>query len=163
MPIDANLLRKHKGGNPELVAASERKRFVKENTVEKAVEIDELWRKRKYFATANATAAAAAAATIATSTSTAVQLLLRLLLLLLLLLPLLLLVMAWIVQRLTHASFFPENFRVLEARTFIRKTQHKITALRKVRELRERERERGRVMLASFQVCDNYAERETAM
>uniref|UniRef100_A0A8C9H3U3 serine--tRNA ligase n=1 Tax=Piliocolobus tephrosceles TaxID=591936 RepID=A0A8C9H3U3_9PRIM len=45
MVIDINLFRKEKGGNPEKIKESERKRFHDENNVDKVIEYDERWRK----------------------------------------------------------------------------------------------------------------------
>ena len=50
MPIDINLLRKDKGGDPEKVRASQRNRFKDETLVDQVLEIDELWRKKQYEA-----------------------------------------------------------------------------------------------------------------
>jgi seryl-tRNA synthetase len=48
MPIDINLLRKEKGGEPDKVRESEKRRFVEEDHVSSVIEIDELWRKANY-------------------------------------------------------------------------------------------------------------------
>ena len=48
MPIDINLLRAEKGGNPELVKKSQRDRFADETLVDQVIELDEKWRKSNY-------------------------------------------------------------------------------------------------------------------
>lgn len=48
MPIDINLLRKEKGGDPDKVRESEKRRFVEEDHVSAVIELDELWRKANY-------------------------------------------------------------------------------------------------------------------
>ena len=48
MPIDINLLRKEKGGDPDKVKESQRKRNADESLVDKVVELDENWRKANY-------------------------------------------------------------------------------------------------------------------
>ncbi|ANQ06082.1 Serine-tRNA ligase [Plasmodium coatneyi] len=45
MVLDINLFRKEKGGNPEKIKESERKRFHDETNVDKVIEYDEKWRK----------------------------------------------------------------------------------------------------------------------
>ncbi|KJP87909.1 serine-tRNA ligase [Plasmodium fragile] len=45
MVLDINLFRKEKGGNPDKIKESERKRFHDENNVDKVIEYDEKWRK----------------------------------------------------------------------------------------------------------------------
>ena len=45
MPIDVNLLRKEKGGNPDLVLASQAKRCVSRDYVGECLALDEAWRK----------------------------------------------------------------------------------------------------------------------
>lgn len=45
MGIDINLLRKEKGGNPDLVRESQRKRNKDPKTVDIVIELDEQWRK----------------------------------------------------------------------------------------------------------------------
>jgi len=48
MPIDINLLRKEKGGDPEVVKKSQRERFADETIVDQVIELDEKWRKSNY-------------------------------------------------------------------------------------------------------------------
>jgi len=48
MPIDINLLRKEKGGDPELVKKSQRERFADETLVDQVIDLDEQWRKSNY-------------------------------------------------------------------------------------------------------------------
>jgi seryl-tRNA synthetase len=49
MPIDINLLRKEKGGDPDKVRDSEKKRFAEgEDLVSAVIELDEQWRKANY-------------------------------------------------------------------------------------------------------------------
>mmetsp|Transcript_17801 Transcript_17801/g.30173 ORF Transcript_17801/g.30173 Transcript_17801/m.30173 type:complete len:94 (-) Transcript_17801:1247-1528(-) len=48
MPIDINLLRKEKGGDPELVRKSQRERFADETLVDQVIELDDAWRKSNY-------------------------------------------------------------------------------------------------------------------
>ena len=48
MPIDINLLRAEKGGDPELVKKSQRERFADETLVDQVIELDEQWRKSNY-------------------------------------------------------------------------------------------------------------------
>jgi seryl-tRNA synthetase len=48
MPIDINLLRKEKGGDPDKVRQSQRDRFADETLVDQVIEIDENWRKSNY-------------------------------------------------------------------------------------------------------------------
>mgnify|MGYP000981531593 CR=1 FL=1 len=50
MPIDINLLRTEKGGDPELVKKSQRDRFADETLVDQVIELDEQWRKSNYKA-----------------------------------------------------------------------------------------------------------------
>lgn len=53
MGLDINLFRKEKGGDPEIVKASQKKRFRKQediDLVDKIVEADEEWRKKNYQA-----------------------------------------------------------------------------------------------------------------
>ncbi|GAB64801.1 seryl-tRNA synthetase [Plasmodium cynomolgi strain B] len=45
MVLDINLFRKEKGGNPDKIKESERKRFHDETNVDKVIEYDEKWRK----------------------------------------------------------------------------------------------------------------------
>ncbi|CAG9483422.1 unnamed protein product [Plasmodium vivax] len=45
MVLDINLFRKEKGGNPEKIKESEKKRFHDETNVDKVIEFDEQWRK----------------------------------------------------------------------------------------------------------------------
>ncbi|KAG1654588.1 hypothetical protein FOA52_008735 [Chlamydomonas sp. UWO 241] len=46
--LDINLFREEKGGNPELVRESQRRRFADVSQVDKVIELDEEWRKFKY-------------------------------------------------------------------------------------------------------------------
>lgn len=48
MPIDINLLRKEKGGDPEKVKQSQKNRFADETLVDQVIELDEAWRKSNY-------------------------------------------------------------------------------------------------------------------
>ena len=48
MPIDINLLRKEKGGDPELVKKSQRERFADETLVDQVIALDDQWRKSNY-------------------------------------------------------------------------------------------------------------------
>ena len=48
MPIDINLLREERGGNPELVRVSQRRRGASVTLVDEVVELDKAWRKAKY-------------------------------------------------------------------------------------------------------------------
>jgi seryl-tRNA synthetase len=48
MPIDINLIRKEKGGDPEAVKKSCRDRFKDETIVDKVIEFDDAWRKSDY-------------------------------------------------------------------------------------------------------------------
>ena len=48
MPIDINLLRKEKGGDPDQVKKSQRERFADETLVDQVIDLDELWRKSNY-------------------------------------------------------------------------------------------------------------------
>lgn len=50
MGIDINMLRAEKGGNPDLVRESERRRYRKEdqNYVDQAIDLDEKWRKKQF-------------------------------------------------------------------------------------------------------------------
>ncbi|KOB89402.1 hypothetical protein PFDG_04951 [Plasmodium falciparum Dd2] len=45
MVLDINLFRKEKGGNPDKIKESERKRYHDENNVDKVIEYDDKWRK----------------------------------------------------------------------------------------------------------------------
>ena len=49
MPIDINLLRTDKGGDPEAVRKSQRERFKDETLVDQVIELDEKWRKSNYL------------------------------------------------------------------------------------------------------------------
>ena len=48
MPIDINLLRKEKGGDPDKVKQSQRERFADEAIVDDVIKLDEEWRKVNY-------------------------------------------------------------------------------------------------------------------
>lgn len=48
MPIDINLLRKEKGGDPDAVKLSQKNRFADETLVDQVIEIDSEWRKTNY-------------------------------------------------------------------------------------------------------------------
>lgn len=48
MPIDINLLRKEKGGDPDAVRKSQKERYADETLVDQVIEIDEMWRKTNY-------------------------------------------------------------------------------------------------------------------
>jgi len=48
MPIDINLLRTDRGGDPEKVRASQRKRFADETLVDQIIEMDAITRKAKH-------------------------------------------------------------------------------------------------------------------
>lgn len=48
MPIDINLLRKDKGGDPEKVKQSQRERFADETLVDQVIDIDQQWVKANY-------------------------------------------------------------------------------------------------------------------
>jgi len=48
MPIDINLVKVEKGGDPELVRESQRKRFADVEIVDKIIHLDEVCRKAKY-------------------------------------------------------------------------------------------------------------------
>ena len=48
MPIDINLLRTEKGGNPDLVRKSQKDRFKDETLVDAIIDLDEQWRKSNY-------------------------------------------------------------------------------------------------------------------
>ena len=45
MPIDINLLREYKGGNPQLVRDSQKARYASVELVDEVIAIDEDWRK----------------------------------------------------------------------------------------------------------------------
>lgn len=45
MVLDINLFREEKGGNPELVRESQRRRFADASLVDRVIEKDEAWRK----------------------------------------------------------------------------------------------------------------------
>ena len=45
MPIDINLLRVERGGDPEKVRESQRRRFASVELVDKVISIDEKWRR----------------------------------------------------------------------------------------------------------------------
>ncbi|RHY03129.1 hypothetical protein DYB26_010266 [Aphanomyces astaci] len=47
MPIDINLLRTERGGNPELVRESQRKRYADVDLVDRVIALDEAWRKKQ--------------------------------------------------------------------------------------------------------------------
>ncbi|CAK4642139.1 hypothetical protein LEN26_003367 [Aphanomyces euteiches] len=47
MPIDINLLRVERGGNPDLVRESQRKRFADVDLVDRVIALDESWRKKQ--------------------------------------------------------------------------------------------------------------------
>lgn len=48
MPIDINLMRVDKGGDPELVKASQRKRNADESVVDRVIAMDGIARKAKF-------------------------------------------------------------------------------------------------------------------
>lgn len=48
MVLDINLFRKARGGDPEIVRASQRRRFKDESVVDKVIELDEAWSKQDY-------------------------------------------------------------------------------------------------------------------
>eukprot|EP00743_Colponemidia_sp_Colp-15_P001278 GILK01001401.1.p1 GENE.GILK01001401.1~~GILK01001401.1.p1 ORF type:complete len:480 (+),score=84.67 GILK01001401.1:38-1477(+) len=48
MPIDINLLREEKGGNPDIVIQSETKRCKDLKTVQNVIELDKAWRKARF-------------------------------------------------------------------------------------------------------------------
>ena len=48
MPIDINLLRKEKGGDPEKVKKSQQDRFADVAIVDEIISLDEQWRKANY-------------------------------------------------------------------------------------------------------------------
>ena len=48
MPIDINLLRKDKGGDPEMVKKSQKERFADETLVDQVIDLDDQWRKSNY-------------------------------------------------------------------------------------------------------------------
>ena len=48
MPIDINLLRKEKGGDPDAVKKSQKDRFADETLVDTIIDLDEKWRKSNY-------------------------------------------------------------------------------------------------------------------
>ena len=48
MPIDINLLRKDKGGDPQKIKDSQIKRFGDETVVDQVIDLDEQWRKANY-------------------------------------------------------------------------------------------------------------------
>jgi len=43
--LDINLFREYKGGNPEIVRESQRRRYADVSLVDKVIELDEAWRK----------------------------------------------------------------------------------------------------------------------
>lgn len=45
MPIDINLLRVERGGDPEKVRESQRRRFASVDLVDEVISIDEIWRR----------------------------------------------------------------------------------------------------------------------
>lgn len=47
--MDINLFRKDKGGDPEIVKASQRKRFADEKIVDEIVELDKEWISGLFF------------------------------------------------------------------------------------------------------------------
>jgi seryl-tRNA synthetase len=47
MVLDINLFRAEKGGTPDLIRASEKKRGNDGSNVDKVIELDEVWRKCK--------------------------------------------------------------------------------------------------------------------
>jgi seryl-tRNA synthetase len=48
MPIDINLIRTEKGGNPDAVRKSQKDRYKDETLVDQVIELDEKWRKSNY-------------------------------------------------------------------------------------------------------------------
>ena len=48
MPIDINLLRAEKGGDPEKVRQSQKDRYKDEKVVDEIIDLDEQWRKSNY-------------------------------------------------------------------------------------------------------------------
>lgn len=48
MPIDINLIRTDRGGNPEVVKKSQRDRFKDETIVDQILEIDKKWREKRF-------------------------------------------------------------------------------------------------------------------
>lgn len=47
--LDINLFRVEKGGNPDLVRESQRRRFADEGVVDEIIRLDEGWRKVQVF------------------------------------------------------------------------------------------------------------------
>lgn len=47
--LDINLIREEKGGNPEKVRESERRRFSDPNLIDEVIKLDKEWRQRNYF------------------------------------------------------------------------------------------------------------------
>ncbi|CAI5447984.1 unnamed protein product [Caenorhabditis angaria] len=50
MVLDMDLFREEKGGNPELIRESQRKRFKDVTLVDQVIEWDQVWRKERFFA-----------------------------------------------------------------------------------------------------------------
>ncbi|KAG6427259.1 hypothetical protein SASPL_111501 [Salvia splendens] len=46
--LDINLFREEKGGNPEIIRESQRRRFADVNIVDEVIELDKAWRKRQF-------------------------------------------------------------------------------------------------------------------
>eukprot|EP01121_Diplochlamys_sp_Union-15-3_P005855 TRINITY_DN161_c0_g1_i4.p1 TRINITY_DN161_c0_g1~~TRINITY_DN161_c0_g1_i4.p1 ORF type:complete len:534 (-),score=131.47 TRINITY_DN161_c0_g1_i4:47-1648(-) len=48
MVLDINLFRKDKGGDPDIIKESQRRRFADETLVDKVIELDEQWKKKRF-------------------------------------------------------------------------------------------------------------------
>lgn len=46
--LDINLFREEKGGNPEKIRESQRRRFANVGLVDEVIELDKVWRQRNY-------------------------------------------------------------------------------------------------------------------
>lgn len=49
--LDINLFREEKGGNPEKIRESQRRRFANVNLVDEVIELDKVWRQRNILLT----------------------------------------------------------------------------------------------------------------
>lgn len=49
--LDINLFREEKGGNPEKIRESQRRRFANVDLVDEVIELDKVWRQRNYLIT----------------------------------------------------------------------------------------------------------------
>lgn len=49
--LDINLFREEKGGNPEKIRESQRRRFANVGLVDEVIELDKVWRQRNHLIT----------------------------------------------------------------------------------------------------------------